>query len=196
MSLQRSLQWIVRRLLRYRNFSRVLGSPKTPNEVLDRASYIPSVNSDPLFWVQYSIAQMENNNFFPADRYLSTAYARAKKRPQFDTYQIDTHSARLVVRKIIANGIYDGAFRDILDAVAKLRSVVQRRPDDLYHVASVVSLMLKADVPWDYFLKDKDYQIFRRELRTIGDKLRAIPPGELLFATEREALELIRTKVG
>jgi hypothetical protein len=75
-SSQRSLQWIVRRLHRYRNLVRLLGSETLPNEVFDRASYIPSVASDPLFWVQYSISQMENNNFIAADRYVTTAYAR------------------------------------------------------------------------------------------------------------------------
>lgn len=191
-SAQRSLQWIVRRILRYRNLSRLLGSSTLPNEVFDRASYIPSVNSDPLFWVQYSISQMEDKKFLPADRYLATAYAKAKiKGPNFDTYQIDTHAARLVVRKIAVLGVYDGAIKDILSAMKGLRTIVQRRPDDLYHAASVIVQMLKIDVPWTYILKDKDYEIFKRDLSIVGDGLRKIPPGELLFATEREALELI-----
>lgn len=68
---QRSYQWIVRRLLRYWNLSRLFDSATLPSQVLDRASYIPAVRSDPLFWVQYSIAQMENGNFLPALRFLA-----------------------------------------------------------------------------------------------------------------------------
>jgi hypothetical protein len=191
---QRSLQWIVRRLLRFWNLNRLLGSTKLPNEVLDRASYVPHVNADPLFWVQYSISQMENGEFLPADRFLSTAYARADDRgANFDRYQIDTHAARLSIRKIIATGMYDGASKDILDAVKKLRMVIQRRPDDTYHVASVVLLILKAEISWSYVLNDRDFSIFKNNLKTIGQVLGAIPPGEFLFSAEREALDIIRS---
>lgn len=190
---QRSLQWIVRRLLRFWNLSRLLGSHKLPNDVLDRASYVPSVKADPLFWVQYSISQMENGDFLPASRYLLTAYKRAEDRgPSFDPYQIDTHAARLTIRKIITNGMFDGAASEILDAMKKLRKVIQRRPDDTYHVASVVLLFLKADVNWDYYLGDREYSTFKTELGAIGDVLATIPQGELLFAAEREALALIQ----
>ena len=194
-SSQRSLQWIVRRLLRYWNLRRLLGSSTSPNDVLDRASHVPSVNGDPLFWVQYSIAQMENNNFLPAERYLETAYARAKSRGAgFDAYQIDTHSARLVIRKIDANGIYDGFSKDTLEAVGKLRAVIQRRSDAFYHVATVVSLMLNAEVNWRHVLNDRDFRIFKRELETIGQKL-VIPAGEVSFVPEREAIALIQNLV-
>lgn len=191
-SAQRSLQWIVRRLLRYWNLNRLLKSSTQPNEVLDRASYIPSVNSDPLFWVQYSIAQMENGHFLPAERFLGTAYGRAADKGQnFDTYQIDTHAARLTIRKIAAFGMYDGASKDILAGVRKLRAVVQRRPDDVYHVASVVSQILKSEVNWSYVLSDSDFGAFKRELEIIGLAL-ASPSSDLTFAPEREAQELIR----
>jgi hypothetical protein len=189
---QRSLQWIVRRLLRYWNLERLLGSQKEPNEVFDRASYIPSVNSDPLFWIQYSISEMENGKFLPAERFLETAYDRAKDRgPNFDTYQIDTHSARLTVRKIQAFGMYDGASKDVIAAVRKLRSVIQRRPDDIYHVASVVTLILKSEINWTHVLGDVDVGVLKRELEVIGRSL-ALPSGDVTFAPEREARDLIK----
>lgn len=164
--------------------------------MLDRASYVPGVAADPLFWVQYSIAQMENNNFLAADRYLAAAYARADERgPRFDTYQIDTHSARLVIRKIMANGVYDGASRDVLNAIGKLRAVAQRRPYDIYHVASVVALLLKSEIKWGYILNDRDYRIFKRELEAIAQKL-SVPAGDFSFAAERDALDLISKLLG
>ncbi len=191
-SSQKSLQWIVRRLLRYWNLTKLLGSRTQPNEVLDRASYVPSVGSDPLFWVQYSIAQMENGNFLPAERFLGTAYKRAEDRgPNWDTYQIDTHAARLVIRKIAAFGMYDGASKDILEAVKKLRAVVQRRPDDLYHVATVVSQILKSEVNWGYVLNETDFRSFKRDLDIIGHSLMT-PSTDVTFAAEREAEGLIR----
>lgn len=190
---QRSLQWIIRRLLRYWNLSRLLKSKTQPNEVLDRASYIPSVNSDPLFWVQYSIAQMENDNFLAAERYLATAYAKAGLRgSNFDPYQIDTHAARLVIRKITSKGMYDGSANDVLNSVSKLRAVIQRRPNDIYHVATVTSQVLKAEIDWGYVLNDRDFHKFKQELKTIAEKL-ITPGGDITFAPEREALRLIQS---
>lgn len=196
-SSQRSWQWVVRRLLRYWNLQRLLGSSTAPNDVLDRASYVPSVNADPLFWVQYSISQMENKKFLAADRFLSRAYERAKEKGGgFDTYQIDTHAARLTVRKIIDGGTYDAAPKDVLAAVAKLRSVIQRRPDDTFHVASVITLMLRSDVSWAHMLSNADFSIFRRELTMIGEVLSSSQPDTVLFAAERQAIDLIRKLFG
>ncbi|AKR56532.1 hypothetical protein XM25_12153 [Devosia sp. H5989] len=130
---QRRHQWIVRRLLRYWNLSRLLNSKTLPEEVFDRASYIPSISSDPLFWIQYSISKMENGDYLSASRFVSTAYSRANDRGKnFDTYQIDTHAARLTIKKIIESGLYDGFAIDLNRAILSLKGVIERRPDDAY----------------------------------------------------------------
>ncbi len=190
---QRNFQWIVRRLLRHRNLSRLLKSDTLPLEVFDRASHIPSVNGDPLFWVQYSISQMENGAFFPANRLLVTAYAKAEKRgTDFDTYQIDTHAARLTARKIAINGMYDGAARQIVEGVRKLRAVLDRRPEDTYHVAAVASQILTLDVQWADALKPGDYSSFRRDMLEIGKVISEPGNSGFAFAPEKQAIEMIR----
>lgn len=187
--------WVIRRLLRFRNLNRILGGHKQPLEVFDRCSYIPQVASDPLFWVQYSIVEMENENFLAAERFVTTAYERAKDRGKnFDPYQIDTHSARLTIRKLTARGVYDGFGKDVVASVNKLRAVIGRRADDVYHVSSVVVQILEADFPWTYHLKDADYRVFRATLGEIGRLIHTAVGDELAFDVERRAMTLIAEK--
>ncbi len=186
-------QWIVRRLLRFWNLSRLLASRTLPESVFDRASYIPIIAADPLFWVQYSIAKMENGEFLPARRFVVTAYGKAKmKGAGFDTYQIDTHSARLTVRSIIDDGVYDGFAQDLNKAIANLRAVVDRRPDDIYHASAVVTLLLTSKIVWKYEMSEREYGILRNNLIAIGDKIGDLAgTGDISFAPERQAAELV-----
>lgn len=55
------------------------------------------VNSEPLFWLQYSILMIEANDLPASESFLMTAYARAAASPGFQTYQIDTHALRLLL---------------------------------------------------------------------------------------------------
>jgi len=52
------------------------------------------VNFEPLFWLQYSIALIENHQLALAESLLETAYLRAKST-NFLPYQIDTQALRL-----------------------------------------------------------------------------------------------------
>ena len=52
--------------------------------------------------------------------------------------------------------------------VRKLRAVLDRRPEDTYHVAAVASQILTLDVQWADALKPGDYSSFRRDMLEIG----------------------------
>ncbi|MEQ9634506.1 MAG: hypothetical protein RLW68_00325 [Devosia marina] len=190
---QARYQWVVRRLLRYWNLSRLLDSRTLPEEVFDRASYIPSIAGDPLFWVQYSIAKMENGEYLPARRFVDTAYGKAREKGNgFDTYQIDTHAARLVIRSIVDNGIYEGFALDLNKAVAALRAVVERRGDDIYHASSVVTLLLTSNISWHYEMSEREFGTLRTNLIAIGNKISEHSGnGDYSFAPERQAADLI-----
>ncbi|WP_343561747.1 SIR2 family protein [Kiloniella sp. b19] len=73
----------------------------------DSKSYITSifedlrrdieVNQEPLFWLQYSIFQLDYNDFELADSFLQTAYDRAKENKGFRTFQLDTYALKLIL---------------------------------------------------------------------------------------------------
>ncbi|UJQ94460.1 hypothetical protein [Mariluticola halotolerans] len=189
---QRRYQRIANRLLRFWNLSRILNSTKLPEMVFDRASYIPSLAGDPLFWVQYSISKMENGEFLPAKRFVDTAYAKAKDRGQgFDTYQIDTHAARLTIRKLMDSGVYEGFAADLNRSVIALRNVAERRSDDLYHVSAVVTSILNSEIPYAFEMSEREYSTFRKNIIAIGDQIDALTKRDFSFAPERQAAELI-----
>jgi hypothetical protein len=56
------------------------------------------INAEPLFWLQYAILENEMQNFDEAERFLETAYKRAEKAINFQTFQIDTYALRLLLR--------------------------------------------------------------------------------------------------
>lgn len=53
------------------------------------------VNAEPLFWLQYSILMMDVGEMVTAEKFIDTAYSRAKSISGFRTFQIDTHALRL-----------------------------------------------------------------------------------------------------
>lgn len=96
---ERRYQPIMSRLMQFSYLRRALqndilylGALKKFYDTLQRDIYI---NGEPLFWLQYTILMIEDNNLSAAERFLETAYARAADSPGFETYQIDTQALRL-----------------------------------------------------------------------------------------------------
>jgi len=56
---------------------------------------VPWLKSDPHYWLQYSMAQMNFDDYKTAQQYLDVAYALAEKRDNYHTAQFDTQQARM-----------------------------------------------------------------------------------------------------
>ena len=65
--------------------------------MFERLRLDDGVNCEPLFWLQYSILMLEDNDLRAAEGFLRTAYWRAESSPGFQTFQIDTHALRLLL---------------------------------------------------------------------------------------------------
>lgn len=184
---------IVQRILRYWNLRRLFRVAATARKVFDKCSQIQLISSDPYLWIQYSIAEMELGNFFAADRFVTTAYAKAKERGRnFDTYQIDTHSVRLLVRRVVSKGAIDGLSSELAQGIARLRAVMQRRPEEAaYHVSSVVVQMLSSDIDWKSIMRPSDYQQMTRSLAAISLAVAEITKQGVAFDVEQRAIDLI-----
>ena len=59
---------------------------------------------NPYFWLQYAILKLSDYDYQTAEVYFSNAYSFAKKRPDFDTYQIDNHHCRFLLENEIEFG--------------------------------------------------------------------------------------------
>lgn len=187
-------RWIVRRFHRYWNLKRLLGSATLPLEVFDRSSHIPTIASDPLFWVQYSIAQMENGNFLPAWRYIDNAYSKADaKNKDFDNHHIDTHWARLAVREIGDLGWNEKSSEKILRAVEKLHMVLIRRgSDSVYHISSVILDVLNLQSSFSYEMGPRQFSSFSNSLKSIYHLIEKLSSSDAILEDEKIAAQQLR----
>jgi hypothetical protein len=98
---ERRYQPIVSSLVRVSNLKRAL--QRDPDHqtsligLFERLRRDIDVNREPLFWLQYSFLMTDASDLEAAERFLDTAYERARQNPGFQTYQIDTHALRLLL---------------------------------------------------------------------------------------------------
>jgi hypothetical protein len=96
------------------------------------------INAEPLFWLQYAIL-MTDDDKATAENFIATAYARARDRGGFLTYQIDTFALRLALLAEIESQIREiTRFDDIVD---KLDLVIRmlRDASHRYHAINVLN---------------------------------------------------------
>ena len=85
--------------------------------------------TSPLFWLQYAIARLFDNDFENADICFKNAYALATDAPnKYDTYQIDNHYARFLLEARIAGYLQDDPYDLFINAHNKL--MVSRRGEE------------------------------------------------------------------
>jgi hypothetical protein len=80
------------------------------------------INSEPLFWLQYAILMHGRDDFVSAERFLDTAYARARATPNFRTFQLDTFALYLLL--VIEERNADGSKIERFDAITKKLKLV------------------------------------------------------------------------
>ena len=84
---------------------------------------------NPQFWLQYAIACLTLGELDRAERYFKTAYSFAAARG-YDTYQIDNHFARFLLRRAIELGNPDTC----MVSFRRARNIIERQiKDDRLH---------------------------------------------------------------
>lgn len=72
--------------------------------------------NNPHYWLQYAIAKLGEQKYDEAKLYFDNAYSFAKRKKDFDTYQIDNHYARFILENVIYTNADDDFFRAFLQA--------------------------------------------------------------------------------
>ncbi len=115
-------------LIRFSNLERILpdrGKHEALQNFYEDMKTIPSINSNALFWLQYAMARLSLGNLELARRYFANAYSIAKET-NFDTYQIDNHFCRLLLREAEETEDSDLAFKKVEETMDILKRQVQR----------------------------------------------------------------------
>lgn len=141
---------LTRGFLKFSTYSRIFRG-RDIDAVMDRfyddCRALKVARRDPLFLVQRSISNMAAGRFDISEKFVSTAYAMAKHRPNYDPYQIETHEATLLLTMSIKGGISQNLNRE-QKALALLTGVLRRRRDDLYHPLSTLRLYAEIAQKW------------------------------------------------
>ncbi len=82
-------------------------------------------HSNPLFWLQYAIASLVQNEIFQSKKYFETSYSLARKRG-WDTFQIDNHYARFLM--VEATQVLD--YPEIMNSFREARNIINRQIQD------------------------------------------------------------------
>ena len=76
---------------------------------------------DPLFWLQYATACTEQGNYSAAEMYFATSRSWARKRFNFNTYQIDNREAIFLLKRAVDEHDFCTAVPMFLRAVKYVR---------------------------------------------------------------------------
>lgn len=72
-------------------------------EYFDSIKNLPTASQNPFFWLQFGITALNLEFYTQASIYFENAYSNASRMSDFDTFQIDTHRARLLLFKEMAD---------------------------------------------------------------------------------------------
>ncbi len=119
---------IATELTRFANLERILpdsGKRVALQNFYEELKTIPSIRSDPLFWLQYAMARLSLGDLDLARRYFEQSYSIADRK-KFDTYQIDNHYCRLLLREAEETTDPDDAYKKVDTTIQILKRQVQR----------------------------------------------------------------------
>ena len=124
----RYLGRIATELTRFANLERILptnGKRIALQNFYEELKSIPSIRNDPLFWLQYAMARLSLGELDLARRYFEQSYS-ISERTDFDTYQIDNHYCRLLLREAEETTDSDNAYQKVDRTIETLKRQVQR----------------------------------------------------------------------
>lgn len=133
------------------------------------------INDEPLFWLQFAIASVEDNRLDLAISYLETAYERAKDIDGFQTYQIDTQAFRVYLLSDAANeNGEDSAVGRILELFGLVEDML-REDSHRIHAVKVLENVRPYILQRSSSLTEGERIAFVFRMNSVAQTLRALP---------------------
>jgi hypothetical protein len=168
-------------LMEYSNLREVLkeeaGAGKLVIGLYEQLRHDDRINNEPLFWLQYAIAEIEDGELPVAEQFIRTAYDRAAATPGFRTYQIDTQALRilLLIETEESSGAPVARIQEIIAKLGVLNSLLREESHRSFAIKVLEGL--------EPFLRKRrgDLQTAERNLlvfvmHEVVDTLRGLPP--------------------
>jgi tetratricopeptide (TPR) repeat protein len=126
---------VARDLMRYSKIRQIVPTDEPSRYVLsyyEQIRNLPSCVNNELFWLQFSLADIEREQFDVAERHLEQSYAIASRMKGYKTYQIDNVYAQFLLRREIEQQNRDRAFRSFVEASKIINSQMRDREQAYY----------------------------------------------------------------
>jgi len=120
---------ISKELVRFGNLEKILpskGKRIALQNLYETLKTVQSIRNNPHFWLQYAMARLSLGELEIARRYFEQSYSYAKKINGYDTFQIDNHYCRLLLREAEDAIDSDEAFKAVDSALSTLKKQVLR----------------------------------------------------------------------
>lgn len=125
----RYLGTVSKELMRFANLERLLSTQNKGialQNFYEGLKIIPTIRNNPYYWLQYAMARLSLGDLGTARRYFEQSYAYAAKLNDYDTFQIDNHYCRLLLREVEDATDAELAFRAVNEVLTTLRKQVLR----------------------------------------------------------------------
>lgn len=123
---------IYSQMMRYTQLKHVVVKESERNFFFDRLSEYSFCQNHILFWLQWSMAMRDQEQFARAKQYLDEAYGRARRTDDYDTHHLDDQKAGLMLDAAKLNESSANYLRTFNEAIGILSRLVGR-PDQTSH---------------------------------------------------------------
>jgi tetratricopeptide (TPR) repeat protein len=120
---------IAKELMRFAVLERTLptkGKRAALQNFYEEIKTVPTIRNNPHFWLQYAMARLSLGELAVARRYFEQSYAIARGMSGYDTFQIDNHFSRLLLREAQETSDANESFSKVDEALKILRKQVLR----------------------------------------------------------------------
>lgn len=131
---------IYSQMMRYTQLKHVVLSPTERNFFFDRLSEYPFCQNHILFWLQWSMAMRDQEDFGRALQYLDEAYGRAQNLDNYDMHHLDDQKAGLKLDSAKMNDSSANYLRTSNEVVGILSRLVGRSEQTSHPYLTLKSL--------------------------------------------------------
>lgn len=107
-----------------------------------------TASKNPFFWFQFGITALNMKKYSLANLYFDTAYANIGEMSQFDTFQLDTHKARLILHQQMDTNRNSG--NDAWDSFLEAHELLMHNSNEGKNLSYVIK---QISTYYDYFEK-------------------------------------------
>ena len=162
-----SYRRIFRELMRYTQLKQVVNDHGEQDRFFDRLSEMEFCRRHVLFWLQWSMAMRDQENYDRARQYLDEAYGMSADWRYFDTHHLDDQKAGLILdsaREGEASALYLQRMRQVHGIISKL---ISRREQTSHPYTTILSMkgFFEKALP---MLRGEHLELMVRYAETIG----------------------------